>query len=189
MNRAVGALDDHRRAPSCVSGSRRSHVHQPVTRTRRPRVHASRSCASHCSSAWPPALSWARLARISGLRRPSPTPPRASANRARSSSRSTSRVTRTRPTTSSTPSAREEAALLHIDRPGADQNSEESLRGIPTRPGYDRDEYPPAVSSEGEYGADVRYVPSSDNRGAGASMGDQLEGWCEDQAFRIQTVP
>jgi len=35
----------------------------------------------------------------------------------------------------------------------------------------------------------VRYVPSSDNRGAGASMGDQLEGWCEDQPFRIQTVP
>ena len=82
-----------------------------------------------------------------------------------------------------------EAALLHIDRSGADQNREESLRGIPTRSGYDRDEYPPAVSSEGGSGADVRYVPSSDNRGAGASMGDQLEGWCEDQPFRIQTVP
>lgn len=82
-----------------------------------------------------------------------------------------------------------EAALLHIDRFGADQNREESLRGIPTRSGYDRDEYPPAVSSEGGSGADVRYVPSGDNRGAGASMGSQLEGWCEDQPFRIKTVP
>ncbi len=82
-----------------------------------------------------------------------------------------------------------EPALLHIDRSGADQNREESLEGIPTRSGYDRDEYPPAVSEEGGRGASVRYVRSSDNRGAGASMGNQLEGWCEDQPFRIRMVP
>lgn len=82
-----------------------------------------------------------------------------------------------------------EAALLHIDRAGADQNRRESLAGIPTRSGYDRDEYPPAVSREGGYGASVRYVPSADNRGAGSVMGSQLSGWCEGQPFRMRLVP
>ena len=82
-----------------------------------------------------------------------------------------------------------EASLLHIDRPGADQNRRESLAGIPTKPGYDRDEYPPAVSREGGYGADVRYVLSADNRGAGSVMGAQLSGWCEGQPFRMRLVP
>jgi len=82
-----------------------------------------------------------------------------------------------------------EAALLHIDRAGADQNRSQSLAGIPTKPGYDRDEYPPAVSREGGYGASVRYVPSADNRGAGSVMGAQLSGWCEGQPFRMRLVP
>ena len=82
-----------------------------------------------------------------------------------------------------------EAALLHIDRAGADQNRSESLAGIPTKSGYDRDEYPPAVSREGGYGASVRYVPSADNRGAGSVMGAQLSGWCEGQPFRMSLVP
>jgi len=82
-----------------------------------------------------------------------------------------------------------EAALLHIDRAGADQNRSESLAGIPTKSGYDRDEYPPAVSREGGYGASVRYVPSADNRGAGSVMGAQLSGWCEGQPFRMRLVP
>jgi len=82
-----------------------------------------------------------------------------------------------------------EAALLHIDRAGADQNRRESLRGIPTKPRYDRDEYPPAVSREGGYDADVRYVPSADNRGAGSVMGAELAGWCGGQPFRIRLVP
>jgi hypothetical protein len=82
-----------------------------------------------------------------------------------------------------------EAALLHIDRAGADQNRRESLAGVPTKSGYDRDEYPPAVSREGGYGASVRYVPSSDNRGAGSVMGAQLSGWCDGQPFRMRVVP
>jgi hypothetical protein len=68
-----------------------------------------------------------------------------------------------------------EPAILHIDRAGADANRDASLRGIPTRAGYDRDEYPPAVSREGGAGANVRYVPSADNRGAGTIMGEGLE--------------
>lgn len=80
-------------------------------------------------------------------------------------------------------------ALLHIDRDEADLHRDQSLEGWPTKSGYDRDEYPPAMSREGGYGADVRYVPSSDNRGAGSSMGAQLSGWCEDQPFRFTFVP
>lgn len=75
--------------------------------------------------------------------------------------------------------------LLHLDRAHAAQHRAEATRGIPTKPGYDRDEYPPAVSREGGRGADVRHVPSSDNRGAGASMGNQLRAYCNGHAFRV----
>ncbi len=80
-------------------------------------------------------------------------------------------------------------SLLHIDRDGADENREESLDGIPTKSGHDRDEYPPAVSEEGGAGASVRHVPSGNNRGAGAVMGNALEDWCEGQPFRLILVP
>ncbi|MFC0214736.1 sporulation protein [Paenibacillus chartarius] len=65
-------------------------------------------------------------------------------------------------------------SVCTIDRDGAAQNRKESLAGIPTKTGYDRDEWPMAMCEEGGYGADVRYVPSSDNRGAGAWVGNQL---------------
>lgn len=77
-------------------------------------------------------------------------------------------------------------SVLHIDRNGADENRAQSLSGIPTKPGYDRDEYSPAVSAEGGKGADVRYVTSADNRGAGSSMGSQLSSYCNGQAFKIK---
>jgi hypothetical protein len=79
-------------------------------------------------------------------------------------------------------------ALLHIDRENADRHREQSLVGFPPRPGRDRDEYALAMSREGGYGASVRYIDPSDNRGSGASVGNQLEGWCEDQPFRIRFV-
>jgi len=81
------------------------------------------------------------------------------------------------------------AALLHVDRENATLHREQSLGGFPPRTGYDRDEYPPAMSEEGGYGADVRYIDPGDNRGAGSSMGNQLEDWCEEQPFRIRFVP
>ena len=37
-------------------------------------------------------------------------------------------------------------------------------------------------------GADIRYVTPSDNRGAGATMGNALEPYCEDQPFRFRIV-
>jgi hypothetical protein len=42
-------------------------------------------------------------------------------------------------------------------------------------PGKDRDEYPPAVFKEGGRGAQVRPINPSDNRGAGASIGQQIK--------------
>jgi hypothetical protein len=77
-------------------------------------------------------------------------------------------------------------ALLHIARDEEDANRDAAMVGWPTRPGYDRDEYPPAMSDEGGAGADVRYIDPSDNRGAGSSMGNQLEAWCNTQPFRIR---
>jgi hypothetical protein len=40
--------------------------------------------------------------------------------------------------------------------------------------GTDRDEYPPAVTAEGGAGASIRNIPPGDNRGAGASLGNQI---------------
>jgi len=77
-------------------------------------------------------------------------------------------------------------ALLHIARDEEEANREASLAPWPPRTGFDRDEYPPAMSDEGGAGADVRYIDPSDNRGAGATMGNALEDWCNTQPFRIR---
>lgn len=76
--------------------------------------------------------------------------------------------------------------VWHLDRANAERNREENLRGIPTRPGYDRDEAPPAATREGADGAShVAYVPSADNRGAGSVMGNQLSDYCDGQKFKL----
>jgi hypothetical protein len=67
-------------------------------------------------------------------------------------------------------------SVLTLCRPCAPQNRKASLRGIPTKPGMDRDEYPPATFAEGGFGASVRHVPLSDNRSAGAQLKNQLRG-------------
>lgn len=85
-------------------------------------------------------------------------------------------------------------AVLTIDRAGADENRQQSLAGIATRDGYQRDEYPPAISAEGgiaERGpmkgkrADVRLIPATDNARSGASMGVKLRQYCSGQKFRL----
>jgi hypothetical protein len=80
-------------------------------------------------------------------------------------------------------------ARLHVDRENADLHREQSLASFPPRSGYNRDEYPPAMSEEGGYGASVRYIDPAANRGAGSVMGNALEEWCEEQPFRIRFVP
>jgi hypothetical protein len=68
-----------------------------------------------------------------------------------------------------------ESAVCTIDRQGAEQRREKSLAGIPTRDGYDRDEWPMAMCAEGGAGASVAYIDPEENRGAGAWVGNQLE--------------
>jgi hypothetical protein len=66
------------------------------------------------------------------------------------------------------------SAVCTIDRNGADANRDASLRGVPTKKGYDRDEWPMAMCKEGGDGADIAYVTPNDNRGAGSWIGNLL---------------
>ncbi|MEI7027887.1 NucA/NucB deoxyribonuclease domain-containing protein [Paenibacillus sp. y28] len=68
-----------------------------------------------------------------------------------------------------------ESPVCTIDRAKADERRGESLKGYPTRQGYDRDEWPMAMCKEGGAGADIRYISPSDNRGAGSWVSHQLE--------------
>jgi hypothetical protein len=78
---------------------------------------------------------------------------------------------------------------LTIKRDEAAGNRRLSLRGIPTRAGHDRDEYPPATADEGGKGASVRYVRSSENRSAGAQLALELRGLPEGACFRYEARP
>lgn len=72
-----------------------------------------------------------------------------------------------------------ESAICTIDREQAEDNRKESLKGVPTKKGYDRDEWPMAMCAEGGAGADIEYITPSDNRGAGSWVGNQLEGFAD----------
>ena len=68
-----------------------------------------------------------------------------------------------------------ESSICTIDRSGAEQRREASLARIPTREGFDRDEWPMAMCKEGGVGASVVYIDPSENRGAGSWVGNALE--------------
>lgn len=76
--------------------------------------------------------------------------------------------------------------ILHIDRADATAHRIASLAHTPVRAGFDRDEYPPAVSQEGGAGADIRYISPRANRSAGSTMGRALADFCEGQAFILE---
>jgi hypothetical protein len=63
-----------------------------------------------------------------------------------------------------------------VDRPGAKDRRKSSLRGIRRILNKDRDEWPQAVFVEGGKGASVRHIDPSDNKGSGASLGNQMRG-------------
>jgi glutamyl/glutaminyl-tRNA synthetase len=69
-----------------------------------------------------------------------------------------------------------ESSICTIDRKEVKEHRKESLAGIETKPGYDRDEFPMAMCAEGGQGADVKMVHSSDNRGEGSWVSHQLSG-------------
>ncbi|RMV42213.1 Adhesin/hemagglutinin, HecA protein [Pseudomonas syringae pv. helianthi] len=78
--------------------------------------------------------------------------------------------------------------ILTIDRASTVSNRRDSLRGIETKPGLDRDEYPPAMFQEGGQGASVRHINPSDNRGAGACIGAQCRVLPNGAKVRIDVV-
>ena len=78
---------------------------------------------------------------------------------------------------------------LTIDRSGKNANRQESLSGTDRVPGKDRDEYPPAMFQEGGSGASVRPIDPSDNRGAGACIGNQCRGLPDGTNVEIVVVP
>src|SRR4051812_38088905 len=89
--------------------------------------------------------------------------------------------------------------ILIVNRRGADARRDRLLSGYPTRRGYDRDEYPPAVGrghgkhlSRGMnpvgWRADVAYVPSSENRSHGSTMGIKLRRYCNASAFATSST-
>jgi hypothetical protein len=104
-------------------------------------------------------------------------------------------VTKTAPTTSYAkiiylPSSRYPETAKHIeaaekagkskvctlDRKDVTEHRKESLAGVPTKPGYDRDEFPMAFCKEGGYNANIMYISPSDNRGAGSWISHQVSG-------------
>lgn len=88
--------------------------------------------------------------------------------------------------------------LLVVNRDGADQRRDRLLEGYPTKEGFDRDEYPPAVgrgstfpwlmrgSDPVGWKASVAYVPSGENRSHGSSMGAKLRRFCNGTKFRYR---
>ncbi|PNQ78853.1 NucA/NucB deoxyribonuclease domain-containing protein [Paenibacillus sp. F4] len=69
------------------------------------------------------------------------------------------------------------SSVCTIDRDGADHNRDLSLKGVPTKKGKDRDEWPMAMCSEGGEGADIKYISPKDNRGAGSWVGHKLDDY------------
>jgi hypothetical protein len=84
---------------------------------------------------------------------------------------------------------------LVLNRKGADKRRARLLEGVAAKPGYDRDEYPPAVGRGRGAGltrgsdpigwrANVALVPSPENRSHGSTMGLKLRRFCSGTKFR-----
>jgi hypothetical protein len=88
--------------------------------------------------------------------------------------------------------------VMVLNRKGADDRRDRLLEDIPTRPGFDRDEYPAAIGrgrpNDDKRGlvrginpigwmADVAYVPSKENRSHGSALGAKLRGFCDGTRF------
>ena len=76
------------------------------------------------------------------------------------------------------------------DATRAEARSREARSGhAPAPPGMDLDEYPPKMFKEGGRGASIRVVPLSQNRGAGASMGNQCRPYRDGARIELVTEP
>jgi hypothetical protein len=63
---------------------------------------------------------------------------------------------------------------LPVNREGVAARRKAATKELETKPGFDRDEAPPAVLRRDGDPVTVRLVPSSDNRSAGSQIGHQL---------------
>jgi hypothetical protein len=84
---------------------------------------------------------------------------------------------------------------LVLNRDGAAERRARLLEGVATKPGYDRDEYPPALArgkgagltkgiDQRGWRADVALVASHENRSHGSTMGLKLRRFCNGTKFR-----
>ena len=73
--------------------------------------------------------------------------------------------------------------IVAATRRVTDVRRDRLLRTTKTRRGMDRDEYPPAVGRT-SVRASVAYVPSSENRSHGATLGLKLRRYCDGTRFR-----
>jgi hypothetical protein len=78
--------------------------------------------------------------------------------------------------------------VVTVDREGSRERRKQALKGTKAEAGKDRDEYPPAVSKEGGAGSQVRTINPADNRGAGASMGNQIRKVPNGGRIKIKVV-
>jgi hypothetical protein len=75
---------------------------------------------------------------------------------------------------------------LPVNRAAAAANRAAALRGLPKIPGYDLDESPPAMFRNPEDPVIVRPIAPADNRGSGASLGNQASGVPDGEYIIIQ---
>jgi hypothetical protein len=62
-----------------------------------------------------------------------------------------------------------------LDRRNAEKHRKVSLQNVPIKKGYDRDEWPMAMCSEGGKEASVKYISPKDNRGAGSWVAQRVK--------------
>lgn len=84
--------------------------------------------------------------------------------------------------------------VLHKGEPGTSDRNRRAWqrkqgKKFPTRKGFDRDEYPPAMSIEGGPDTDLRYIPSRENQAQGTELGSQTRAYCPGQAFVYIDIP
>jgi len=79
--------------------------------------------------------------------------------------------------------------VLHLDRAGAAARRSAATKQVNSKvkpaPGYERDEYPPAVAREGGFNSNVRFISPHDNRGAGASIRAQTKDLPDGSKVRV----
>jgi hypothetical protein len=82
-------------------------------------------------------------------------------------------------------------SVLHYDsdKQNEEDRRKESLKDIPTKKGYHRDEYPYASTIEGGKGADVALVPAKENLSQGGSLGVLYRTLNSGDAFLVWPVP